>query len=49
MDSLMIIHTGLQLKLEQHTDYGFITTHSRALIYGAADLAAIHLIILRFT
>ena len=48
LDLFMIIHAGLHWRLSNHPKYEFNTAHSRLLIYGAAVLAFLHLMLLWF-
>jgi hypothetical protein len=46
LDLFAIVHAGLHWRLSGHPKYEFHSAHSRLLIYGAAFLAAVHLLLL---
>lgn len=46
LDLFAIVHAALHRRLSGHPQYAFNTPHSRLLIYGAAGLAAAHLLTL---
>lgn len=49
LDVFMVVHAGLHWQLSSHTKYEFNTPHSRLMIYGAAALAAAHLLVSSLT
>ena len=46
-DVFLVLHAGLHWRLAGRPENGFVTTPSWVLIYGAAVLGALHLVVLR--
>lgn len=45
-DAFLVVHAGLHWRLSDHPKYEFNTPVSRLLIYGAAVVGAVHLLLL---
>ncbi len=46
IDIFAVIHAGLHWRLTNHPDYAFKTPASKLLIYGAAFMAIVHMVLL---
>lgn len=46
IDIFAVIHAGLHWRLTNHPDYAFYTPTSKLLIYGAAFMAIVHMVLL---